>query len=250
MKRRVFPSPFAVALFASATVAPGTVVAQDLAGETDVTVASAVFDIRSAGVADLMATQTIARQNMSIPGGSLMSIIEATGNDTAGLIGLNQSSGDGGNQANFTAIALVPGDAIALIDLNARQELLSNTLISAAATDARIADSFNATMGGAQINQAAGSLNNQLNALAMAVSGVQDPATTALPGALLNDARLDQVGARDGGNTIDNTGDNRPPTVVDSFNGFRGTAQVSQVSGNLNQVANVAGISLRVGSSQ
>jgi hypothetical protein len=33
---------------------------------------------------------------------------------------------------------------------------------------------------------------------------------------------------------------------VGSFNEFRGAAQVSQVSGNLNQVANIAGISLRV----
>lgn len=242
------PKPLrAAALAPLILVPPGAALAQDAGlpdAEPEVVVSARMLEARSAGLADLVAEQVLQNVTIEAPAGHLETLILGSGNATRALMGINQSAGDANNQANVVTAAALPGAAIVTIDLNARQSALGNSLTTAVATDARIAESFNETSGMAQINQAAGYLNNELNALTIGFGALADPAAT-----ILNDARLSQVGGA-ADNALVNTGDNRPPTVVDSFNGFRGGAQVTQASGHLNQIANVAGVNVRFGSGQ
>ena len=156
------------------------------------------------------------------------------------MVPVNQSAGEANNQANVTAVALANVPSLNLADVNVRQVLVGNTLTTSADTDAAIVDSFNNTTGIVQVNQAAGSLNNQVNALALATGGGLGPI-----GALLADAQLDAIGGEaDNEFAIEGAIENRG-TIANSFNSFRGIAQVTQASGNLNQVGNVLGVSVQ-----
>jgi hypothetical protein len=97
-----------------------------------------------------------------------------------------------------------------------------------------ITASFSGASGVVGINQAAGSLNNQNNALAIAVG---DPAVYAL-----GEADLGQFNTYNYVDTIDQI---RTDTIDGgSFDGFAGVAMVNQSSGSVNNQANIVDIAI------
>ena len=162
-------------------------------------------------------------------------------NGNAGMINVNQESGSSNDQANVRAFALTPGlGTLQDAQADVVMELHDNSVTaSGGALNAGIANSFNDTTGVVGVNQAAGNLNEEANVLALSLgkSAGQDSI-------LLDDATLAMVGTPDQ-NTA-NEDPNRPQqtSAAGSFNNFTGIAQVNQVAGDLNRVANVMGVSV------
>ncbi len=165
--------------------------------------------------------------------------LDSSANQFQGLLGLNQDAGAGNDQANAVAIAVTPADAsavVARISIDAESgptdggapSLQTNT----------ISGSFNNAVGIGQISQTTGRGNVQINAIALAF------ADNAAFSPALTDVQLKAVAgpatgpggssaARGSANAIDN-----------AFNGFRGIAQVQQIAGDRNVVADVVAIGL------
>jgi hypothetical protein len=169
------------------------------------------------------------------------SLVQGSFNDSAGIIGINQSTGSSNNQANVRAFAVAPGlGALQDAQADVTMEMHDNSITtSGGSLTAGIDHSFNNTAGVVAVNQVAGSLNEQANVLALSMgqSAGQDSI-------ILDDATLALVGTPDQ-NTA-NEDPNRPQhsSMTDSFNGFTGIAQVNQVAGDLNRVNNVMAVSI------
>jgi hypothetical protein len=93
--------------------------------------------------------------------------------------------------------------------------------------------SFNDASGVAGVNQSAGSLNNQNNAVAIALG---DFAVYAL-----GEANLGQFNTFNNANTVGGT---RLDTVTASFSGFTGIAAVNQSAGVINNQANLVDVAV------
>lgn len=171
--------------------------------------------------------------------------IEGSGRDNAGILSINQDSGNLNNQANVRALALVTGRAQVAAIVNALSAWASatatdNTVVTHGAARANvIADSFHRTVGITGVNQAAGSLNQQANVLGLAFGSA-----VGAPGELmaLHDTTLGEVSVAR--NTIEDQVASRSDTITDAFRDYRGVAQVSQVSGDLNVVRSAVNISV------
>lgn len=171
-------------------------------------------------------------------------LIEGSFNESTGAIGVNQSAGTANNQANVYAAAFGSAEigALRVNDADVVQRLQGNSLTTNVETlTAGIHDSFNNTAGIVGVNQAAGNLNNQANVVALTFGGDAGPAAT-----LLDEAALAQVGEKADNSHDEQTDTDTSATITNSFNNFKGVAQVNQVAGNLNQVANVVGVSVNV----
>lgn len=97
--------------------------------------------------------------------------------------------------------------------------------------------SFAGFVGIAQVNQAAGSLNNQGNVMAAAVTNDANSKAVAHSQAAVEAINL--------GNTHtsgETSGDSLSDSICNSFAGFQGIAQVNQASGYLNNQNNAASI--------
>jgi len=165
--------------------------------------------------------------------------IETSVNQTQGVVDINQQAGDANNQGNLTSIAVSGSDNSAAL----ASVIASQLQLGAPTTDGStgginaINNSFNNTSGIVQVNQAAGVQNNQLNIVAIAFA----PGATFSPA--LTDVELQQVKAPGGAPTQTSyAGDQN--TMNDSFDNFRGIAQVSQVAGDSNLVTNVVAIAI------
>jgi hypothetical protein len=105
-----------------------------------------------------------------------------------------------------------------------------------------IDDSFNGFEGIAQVNQAAGSLNNQGNNLAIAVTNAKpvDPnGTDGTTGLSHAQAAVDKLNYA---NVHYSQCDTLTDSITGSFNGFDGIAQVNQSAGYMNNQNNNAAI--------
>lgn len=164
--------------------------------------------------------------------------MDAVGNAASGIVQINQIAGVGGSQSNLVAIAAAPGGA-AMADITSGGDRPgdSDSPLPATAGPVSLTDSFNAASGLVQINQASGSGNAQTNLLAAAFGSYADAQT-------VSDTGLGQATASPAGSTPPE-GEGRV-TLANSFDGFSGVAQVSQVSGHGNQTTNT--ISAAIGS--
>lgn len=189
-------------------------------------------------------------------------LIDLSASDNTGITSINQSAGSMNNQGTAIAFSIdvgggVPPDdpddpdpvntgfaeAVAVAeqinfanDVNTVNILFRNAIIS---------DSGNNNAGVLYINQAAGNINNQTNALSVAVSLV--------PGIALADAALGQLNS---GNTVsedtDGTGSqggfvNKLASIGGtggSFNGNTGIIGVNQTAGNMANQANVVSLAV------
>lgn len=99
-----------------------------------------------------------------------------------------------------------------------------------------ITDSFNDGSGIVEINQSAGSLNNQTNSAAIALA---DFATFAL-------GEID-LGQFNTWNLVDVVDSVRTDSITNSFNGFDGIVMVNQSAGSINNQANKIDIGVSLG---
>ncbi len=216
-----------------------------VSGPSTVEVETEVISLSATGVVSgsAVAAQVMADNVIEETGVTGRVLLRDAFGGNAGIINLNQEAGNVNNQANVRVLAFMAtevGSIIGALNLSVSQAATNNTVVvNGGERSTQIANSFGNTAGIVGVNQSAGSANNQLNVLAMAVGDTLGP--DALP---MGDTTLGQVssGKRDAqaGNGP------RADVIENSFANFRGIAQVNQSSGDVNSVGNVMGISFQV----
>lgn len=202
--------------------------------------AGAVVDaLPGAAVASLVATQSLVGNVATEPNINVSVGFEQSGIGNQGIVDVNQEAGTLNNQANLRAIAVVlDGQQFQGFDLDLKQVRIANTLtVTGGIRETHITDSFAGTTGLVGINQSAGSLNQELNAVVVVIG-----ATLGSDVSAVGDATL---AAQSSSNMlISSGGGQRSDTLSNSFANFHGIAQVTQSSGDLNIIANRLAISV------
>jgi hypothetical protein len=209
--------------------------------------AEAILHATAAGIgsAEVVATQSLVGNTLTVEGGSSAVDFLGSGNDLSGVFGINQEAGNMNQQANIRSIVVVDaggGLADLRLDVNTTQELTDNHILlrDTGPRSVSIADSFNGGSGIVGINQSAGNLNQQLHVVVVGVGVNVGPDAIQL-----GDAQLGQIGT-DVDNTLTEEGVQGPRTntLANSFNDFHGIAQVSQATGDMNRVTQSVGVSI------
>ncbi len=159
-----------------------------------------------------------------------------------GILMLNQESGNLNSQANVRSLALAGGGGL-FQDLDAWRlaVLIGNTVTTGGGQRENLIEgSFGGTAGLVGVNQSAGNLNQQANILVMGIGLGRDADLLSM-----GDSELQAVST---GNKLIRNGPEAQHTdsISGSFTGFRGIAQLSQTSGDLNNAGNFLGISYQV----
>ncbi|MDJ0945171.1 MAG: hypothetical protein QNJ30_17010 [Kiloniellales bacterium] len=165
-------------------------------------------------------------------------------NGGEGIVGINQDAGNLSNQVNAVAISVIETDAVvAGASLEGSIYLGDNTFNVSNASGLNVIDgSFNGFSGIASVNQSVGNMNQQANAVVMAIGlGATDIVS-------VGDVDLGTVIAADNVDNIDPDTTDYDNRISNSFNNFSGIAQVNQVAGNGNISTKVVGISVNVSS--
>jgi hypothetical protein len=199
-----------------------------------------------AAVATIAVDQRVVGNRVDEQDISRSTLFENSGRDNLGIVNINQDAGNLNNQANVTVLAILQGganvgSAVHGLDIAATAARADNTAITGGGQrENRIASSFAGTVGLVNANQSAGNLNSQANLAALSLGVLAAPEFTRLA-----ESALGQIAARN--NVVrESPGGSRIDVVSDSFGGYRGVALVSQVSGDLNVVRNIATISVMV----
>ena len=211
-----------------------------------------VFTGKSAAEADLMVDQqnknnTVTHENPSanLPAGrkgsvELTATIRGSVLRNTGIAQLNQDTGNMVNQANVLSAAVSGGAVFVDSQAAAQQDNIGNTSTTIevvpsgnfvpanAQKTALITGSINLNSGIVGVNQNVGNMNNQLNAVSLAVGLEADFA--------LADAALGQFNT---GNKVHEFGTIRTATITGSVNNNTGITGVNQATGNMNNQATV-----------
>ena len=218
----------------------------------DIIVDASPLDTQGAAEADVVAEQ----ENINVTVTGLVdettglddgiqrdATIDASINSNTGIVGVNQDVGDFANQANIVAFAFV-NNTTGLTSVANSQAHVSQHNENSVTTDVELFDinanrraasitgSVNGNTGIVGVNQNAGNMNNQINAVALAV-GVN--AAVAL-----SEADLGQLNSSV---EVNETNTTRAEDITGSVNGNTGITQVNQSNGNLNNQASVISIS-------
>lgn len=229
------------------TLGPGTETAGFVIVIPGVEAVAALAGVSSgAAVASIVVDQRVLDNRVEEQNISRSTLFVNSGRDNLGIVNLNQDAGNLNNQANVTAIAILQGgvqgaSAILGVDIAAAAFRTGNTVITSGGhRENRIVNSFGGTVGLVNANQSVGNLNSQSNLVALSLGVLAAPEFTRLGESALGDiaARNNVIREGPGGSRID--------VASDSFGGYRGVALVSQVSGDLNVVRNIATISVMV----
>jgi len=184
---------------------------------------------------------------------------------SSGIFSINQNAGNLNNQVNVRAIALsMSSSSIQQLSLDASATTTDNLLtISGNERMTQVSGSFENTTGIVGLTQSAGNLNQQANLLVLGVGltpeelptlwaiSISEQPTLLVLGVgftpeeqplLLTDNSL---GEMTGNNSIDGPIGSRSDSLTDSFGGFKGIAQVSQSSGDVNIIRNALEISVQ-----
>jgi hypothetical protein len=175
-----------------------------------------------------------------------------SGSGNAGVLTINQAAGNMNNQGSAISIAVdvptppeeTPGETgFAEAQASASQYNLTNTVesINIIFREAAIDNSLNDNTGVVHVNQSPGNLNNQANALSIALS--------LDAGVALSEADLGQFNT---GNTVQETNvgagfaQSEPKTarITASVNGNSGVIGVNQSSGNMANQANIVSVAV------
>lgn len=181
-------------------------------------------------------------------------IIQDSGNDNQGVLSINQATGNMNNQGNAVAAAVdvrttdggggTPEDSgFAESQAAAEQMNYWNDIwaVNLAFRDATIHNSFNGNSGIVHFNQSPGNMNNQANALSLAVS-------FAANGVALSEADLGQFNYQNDvneSNDSDQTdiGINKVASLTTSLNNNTGIVGGNQSAGNMANQANIVSFS-------
>lgn len=186
-------------------------------------------------------------------------VLRGSGNDNSGVMSINNAAGNMNNQGNVVAAAvdaiIVPdpddpppptpdnGTGFAESATTVDQRNTDNTVdtVNLLFRDAFIVDSLNNNSGIAHANQASGNMNNQANAVSLAVSFDNN-------GVALAEADLGQLNT--GNQNFESAADDaatfgvvKDVLMTGSVNGNSGIVGVNQTSGNLANQANVVSFS-------
>jgi hypothetical protein len=142
----------------------------------------------------------------------------------------NQAAGNLNNQGTYVGFAATAGNkALMTNDVTFATVHENNSLVTGNASyQATIGgQSFSAATGIVAVNQTAGNMNSQLKSVTVCVGNAA---------AVLNNSQLSQVNSN---NNIQVQGPMKCKVSMDegTFQDFKGVASVTQVAGNLNQVA-------------
>lgn len=168
--------------------------------------------------------------------------ILGSGNDNSGVIAINQAAGNMNNQGSAISIAVdeptpptTNGTAFAESQASVDQRNDVNVVesINILFREATIDTSINNNAGVVHVNQSPGQLNNQANALSVAIS--------LDGGVALSEADLGQFNT---GNTVTETNVLKTATIAASVNGNSGVIGVNQSAGNMANQANVVSIAV------
>jgi hypothetical protein len=184
-----------------------------------------------------------------------------SGNNNSGVLSINQAAGNMNNQGSAVSIAvdfIVDGDtpppvdprssgfaeAQAAVDqLNTANHVDTVNLLF---RDGEITGSLNNNTGVVHVNQAPGNMNNQANALSVAVS--------LSAGVALSEADLGQINTLNTvhesdatSGTVPRVGINKSAIIGGSINGNRGVVGVNQAVGNMANQANVVSVAAAQG---
>ncbi len=170
-------------------------------------------------------------------------------NENAGILGVNQDVGNMVNQANVVSFGFTDSptafiEAQAGVDQRNRENRVSQD--ESATFDienpvpdrtATITSSINGNTGIVGVNQNAGNMNNQTNAVALAVGF----------GAFVALAEAD-LGQVNSGNLVQEVATVKLDLIQDSINGNAGIVSVNQSSGNMNNQAAAVSVAARISS--
>ena len=162
-----------------------------------------------------------------------------SGNSNAGVLTINQAAGNMNNQGSAVSIAVdlptppseTPGETgFAEAQASASQYNQDNLVesINIIFREGTIDSSLNDNTGVVHVNQSPGNLNNQANALSIALS--------LDAGVALSEADLGQFNT---GNTVLETNVLKTATITASVNGNSGVVGVNQSAGNMANQANI-----------
>lgn len=214
------------------------------ASALSVTGIEGVQAIAGTGVVDGEAVMGQALVGNRVEEGSVIrqAVIGEAFQGNAGIVSVNQSAGNLDNQANVRAIAMGEDTGpLQFLSATGTAVASGNVVNSSGPRETRIENSFNDTVGIVGVNQSAGNLNQQLNAVVLAAGTLVGPDAIAL-----GDSMLSSVGARND-NTVNKDRESpRQNVMTDSFRNFRGIAQINQTAGDLNRVGNAVGMSISV----
>ncbi len=170
--------------------------------------------------------------------------IFSSGNSNAGVVTTNQAAGNMNNQGNAISIAIdeptppseTPGEtgfaeAQAAVDQRNLANLVDS--INILFREATIDGSYNDNAGVVHVNQSPGNMNNQANALSIAVSFDG--------GVALAESDLGQFNTA---NTVLETNVTKTATITGSVNNNTGVVGVNQSAGNMANQANVVSIAV------
>lgn len=170
-------------------------------------------------------------------------------NDNSGILGLNQDAGNMVNQANVVSFGFTDSptafiESQAAVDqINTTNQVTQNESatfdIENPVPDrtATITGSINGNSGIVGVNQNAGNMNNQTNAVALAVGF----------GAFVALAEAD-LGQLNTGNVVEEVATVKVNLIQDSVNGNAGIVGVNQSSGNMNNQASAVSMAVRTSS--
>jgi hypothetical protein len=195
--------------------------------------------VNSLALTDASINQDSADNDIRLAGIKQRADLTDVGNAHLGIFTLNQDAGTANSQANVVAAGIDSGESgVVAASVNVRQRLQNNTVqVEGGSGFAGITDSFNGGRGIAQVNQAAGALNQQVNLVALAMGG-DDGAGGAQA---LSDVQLSHVGDSNGVTKGEQPFEGEVK-LENSFNGFSGVAQVNQTVGQMNRVVNAVTI--------
>jgi hypothetical protein len=170
-------------------------------------------------------------------------------NNNTGILGLNQDAGNMVNQANVVSFGFTDSptaftEAQAAVEhLNTDNSVFQNESATfdienpTPDRSATITGSINSNSGIVGVNQNAGNMNNQTNAVALAVGAGAFVA--------LSEADLGQFNS---GNTIEEVATVKLDLIQDSITGNAGIVGVNQSSGNMNNQAAAVSFAARTSS--
>jgi hypothetical protein len=172
--------------------------------------------------------------------------IENSVNTNSGIVGVNQDNGNMVNQANLVSVGVTASsESVADVQAELDQVNTSNTVthdepvadVDNGNATATITGSITGNTGVVGVNQNAGNMNNQTNAVAVAL-GVGTAVALA-------ESALGQVNT---GNTVDELNTVKFDTISGSITGNTGVVQVNQSTGNMNNQASVISVAATVSS--
>jgi hypothetical protein len=158
--------------------------------------------------------------------------------DNTGIVGVNQASGHMNNQANVVAVAVTSSRAFADAQASAEQRMLRNSVDAFETVSTNVVEgSILLNTGIVGLNQASASVNNQLNAVALA-AGLGDGLVALAETDLGQFNQFNQIeeGVEEGELIRSNL-------IINSINGNHGVVGVNQSAGVFNNQANMVSIS-------